>query len=151
PSTPIGMWALALFSLDALALSLHPAIHLETGAEPWLTLVMVPVAVGVLFYRGHMRRVRFDLIREQTKRAVVQHIVRVFVAIRDFANTPMQTLMLTSDLLANKDPDNPLVQRTKRAVEQLSRLNQILAAEEKRIGSEWQDIDASFDALREIE
>jgi hypothetical protein len=151
-STAIGLVLVAAFSLNAAVVSSYPgAASPALGIEPWTTLIVGIGAVGILLYRSRARRRRYTLLQEDSRQAAAQQMARTFIAIRDMANTPLQTLSLSCDLLATRIPDEPLLQTMKRSLEQLGRLNEIILGEEEKLAHDWRETDASFDALKEIE
>jgi hypothetical protein len=77
--------------------------------------------------------------------AAAEHIARTFLSLRDYANTPIQTIALTTEILRERHPDlAPDVDRLDRAVAALGELSRALARYESSL--EWRPGDESPDA-----
>lgn len=153
-STRLGLALIALIAASAVALAsllpVPPRFELST------TLAISLGAVALLLHRARARRLERDSLARDRARATAHHMAGTLLALRDLANTPLQTLQLSSELLSRRYPDDPTCQAMQRALDQLGRLNDLLATEEERLGlegggREWSDGGASFDAERELE
>ena len=69
----------------------------------------------------------------------------MLLAVRDFSNTPLQTLYLTTALLRYRHRnDSELLERMDRSLARLRELNDIMSRYETQVG--WKDGDESLDA-----
>jgi hypothetical protein len=79
----------------------------------------------------------------------IEELARMSLAVRDLANTPLQTLELTLELLRRSDADPTIVERLSRSLQRLRRLNELLASYEQDVV--WTARQESFDAVRVLE
>ena len=92
--------------------------------EPWLTVCIGVVALGVLLaHRRHLGRVH-ELARARAARDGISQLARLLLAIRDRANSPLQTLRLASDLVRAEHGAAP--DDVDAAIEDIRRLVQAL-------------------------
>jgi hypothetical protein len=118
--------------------------------EPLLTCLIAGVAVAVLVSRARGRAAERALALTRAEATSAERLATIFLAIRDLANTPLQTLELSTSLLELRNvADIDLVARMKRALAQLQRLDAVLLAEESRLHGQWLNLD-SFDAWQEL-
>ena len=114
------------------------SVALTVGA--WASLI----GFGLLAYRARQQILARDYSRARADAAALDRLARVTVAVRDAANTPLQTLEVSAALLESKHLDaKPIVDRITRAVSRLRQLTQVLATYER---PQWQHGDDSFDA-----
>jgi phosphoglycerate-specific signal transduction histidine kinase len=84
------------------------------------------------------------MLRVRTESIATQRMARTFLALRDFTNTPLQTIELTSHLVRARCPEmGPVLDRIDRSISRLYRLNRALAVYESRI--DWTPDDLSPD------
>ena len=148
PELWVGLVSIAAYFVAVLAqLALFsPEIRSNMAmGEPWATAVFVFFAV-VLLVQSHRR---YELERrgahEKEQAASVERLARAFLAIRDYANTPLQTIESTAALLVMTRPDAAeSMAPIGRAVGRLRELNQVLSKLESRV--EWRTSDTAFDA-----
>jgi hypothetical protein len=152
--TPGPLWlgagligALAAESV-ALWVTLDFASHPGAAAagEPWVTVVFGLVAAVLLVWRDRHRHLIQEYTRARTEAVALERLAQQYLAMRDLANTPLQTLKLGLTLLERDSPDSaPLLARMRRAVEGLGQLTALLTRYEEHL--RWSGGDADSDAL----
>jgi hypothetical protein len=129
------------FELDAYPLQV-------AASEPWITLFHALVALGLLAYRVRQQEQSLEFSRARAETAALERLARVAVAVRDAANTPLQTLEVSTRLLETRHPEaRPIADRIARAVDRLRQLTQLLAGYERE---EWHQGDESFDSAQRL-
>ena len=106
---------------------------------------IVIFSLALLAYRLHAQHLerRFMTMRSET--AASERLARTFLAVRDFTNTPLQTIQLANEVIRKREPTlAPVVDRIDRSVDRLFRLNQTFAAYEGHL--KWTPADVSPDA-----
>jgi hypothetical protein len=113
-------------------------------AEPWVIFIYAVFALAMLGYRVHSVSLARRMLRVRTESIATQRMARTFLALRDFTNTPLQTIELSAHILRARCPDmGPVLDRVDRSIDRLYRLNRALAVYESRI--EWTDDDLTPD------
>jgi signal transduction histidine kinase len=138
-ASSIGLWAW---------LAARHSLHGVAG-EPWMTLVQGAGAFAFLWFRAQRRVMMQRLARARAEADALARMARLFLAVRDRTNTPLQTLELSTALLARRFPAAvPQLDRMEQAVTNLRELSAMLAATET-----WYDgpVDATIDLARELE
>jgi len=135
---------LAMVVLKYLTFSPEIVRHFPTG-EPWTIVIYAIFSLALLAYRLHAQHLerRFMTMRSET--AASERLARTFLAVRDFTNTPLQTIQLANEVIRKRDPTlGPVVDRIDRSVDRLFRLNQTFAAYEGHL--KWTPADVSPNA-----
>jgi hypothetical protein len=147
---------LGALSISALTLGgILQTMLLAPGAvpfrgEPLVTCAIAGVAAGLLVMRTRARATERALAITRAEAMAAERLAMTFLAIRDLANTPLQTLTSSTSLLELREgADLELVARMKRALAQLERLNEILAAEEAQGRVDWRHLEG-FDPWQEL-
>jgi hypothetical protein len=84
------------------------------------------------------------MLRIRTESIATQRLARAFLALRDFTNTPLQTIELAAGIMRKQHPEwGPIIDRIDRSVDRLYRLNHTFSVYESRI--EWTDDDLTPD------
>lgn len=113
-------------------------------AEPWAILIYAVFALAMLGYRVHSVSLARRMLRVRTESIATQRMARTFLALRDFTNTPLQTIELSAHILRAHCPEMaPVLDRVDRSIDRLYRLNRALAVYESRI--EWTEDDLTPD------
>jgi hypothetical protein len=129
--------------LKYLTLSNELRQHFPVG-EPWAILIYGLFAVALLGYRAHRVALARRMLRIRTESIATQRLARAFLALRDFTNTPLQTIELASYIIRRSHPELALVlDRIDRSVDRLYRLNNSFSVYESRI--EWTEEDLTPD------
>jgi hypothetical protein len=151
PSLPLGAAWIVVFTVA-------PMIQVHTWApdvqemvpfwEPWFVPVYGGIALVLLIYRRRSVALERQLVDVRAKRLTVERLARVSLAIRDLANTPLQTLTTGVGLLRREVGDRTVVLSSmERALVRLGKLKLMLTPFEKA----WEPGDESFDGLARID
>lgn len=131
PGWQIGMVAISLFVGSALIhhVTLADALRARmTAGEPFGVIAYGMFALVVLGFKQRGYALRGELERERSEKLALERVARVSLALRDLANTPVQTLELVRQRLLTEKPQLRVqTERMGRALERLRRLNDILA------------------------
>ncbi|WP_257451192.1 hypothetical protein [Archangium lipolyticum] len=158
---PTSLWLggvlIGAFALEAgvlwyaLGLGAHPGVR--SPWEPWVTLIYGGVALAVLAYRVRSFGIELKLREARAEAEALERLARLFLAVRDATNTPLQTLELSIALLKRRNPECASTTDTmERAVQRLRSLAQRLGIADPLVV--WREGDESFDAetvLRHLE
>lgn len=117
-------------------------------SEPWALVAFAAFAAVLLLYRLRSQKLYSDLARVHAEAVANEKIARRFLAIRDLANTPLQTLEGDAALLARMPGGEERAKRMARSLKRLREWQHLLHEDPTRPSS-WADQDASFDA-REV-
>lgn len=126
PTRRSGVVFLIVFTLHAVALGQAlsgPAL----AREPWITLLFASVASLLLYTRLRRRLLeqRVDAAEERVR--VLADVARMLLALRDRANTPLQTLEVGVSLLADDVADPEQLAIMQRALGRLASVQQMLS------------------------
>jgi len=108
PELSVGLVSIAGFAGTAIAkfYVLDPEIQqrLPIG-EPWFVLIFAMFGGVLLVYRLRGLAFERDMLRLQAEAAVAAEVARGFLRLRDYANTPIQTIVFATELLRRHHPD----------------------------------------------
>jgi len=131
PGWWIGTVAISLFIGSALVHHVMLAEELRArmaAGEPVGVIAYGVFALVVLGFNQRGYALRSELEHERSEKLALERVARVAMALRDLANTPVQTLELVRQRLLTDDPQlRTQTERMGRALERLRRLNDILA------------------------
>lgn len=133
-----GANALALWFL----LELEAGVHIS-ASEPWVTLIYMAIGLACLRMNEQREIAAVQLLRAEAKAAALHRRARMFLALRDRLNGPLQTLVLASPALELPDRDR---ERMNDAVCRLVGLSHELAELDSLAAS----VPPTFDADREL-
>jgi hypothetical protein len=146
----VGVVTIALYSGSALlkyagfdAATRH---RLPIG-EPWATLAFTVFALALLAYRIRRIAVEQALVQANAEAALLEGMARRLLALKDMANTPLQTLEADAAALAELPESRLHAQRIRRSLDRLREWHGMLVEEESTIDV-WADGHESFDARR---
>jgi hypothetical protein len=153
PSARLGAAWVALFSAAPLVqVALWPAevrAALPPG-EPWFAPIYGAIALTLLLYRRRSLDLERALAETRGREMSIARLAQVSLAVRDLANTPLQTLTTGVDLLRHKaSGSEAVIESMARALVRLEKLRQALAPFEQHV--EWRPHDESFDAVARLE
>ena len=112
--------------------------------EPWTILIYGVFAFAMLAYRVHSVALARRVLRVRTESIATQRLARTFLALRDFTNTPLQTIEFAVKIVRKQCPESgPVVDRIDRCIDRLYRLNHAFSVYESQI--EWTDKEVSPD------
>jgi hypothetical protein len=124
----LGAGLIAAFAVHAAimlaALRAHGYHLVGEGAEPWVTFLFAAVSIAYLVSRANRRAITLRLAHARAEARANQQMARLFLGLRDRANTPLQTLELGTALLERRLPaQHSLVERLRKAVSRLRELS----------------------------
>jgi hypothetical protein len=132
----LGEWAL---------LGADVRSRLPPGQLP-IVAIYTLFGVTLLVFRLRMLAAERARVRAETEAAGLERLARTLLAVRDLANTPLQTLEISVALLRERKTEIPvIVDRIERAVAALEETQQALAAYDAHL--RWEHVDESFDPL----
>jgi hypothetical protein len=142
PGWPIGVISILLFVGSAILhhLMLADAIRARMSAgEPFGIIAYGVFALVILGFKQRGYTLRGELEHARAEKVALERVARVSMALRDLANTPVQTLELVRQRLLTDDPQIAVqTERMGRALERLQRLNDILGPYESAVVWEGQ-------------
>lgn len=104
-----------------------PAHRARAPAEPWAILAFGTFAAGIYAYRVYTQRKEQRMAEALGEARISERLSRIVLALQDLANTPLQTLELTSALLAHRGASPALIARMQRSLARLRDLNRLMA------------------------
>jgi hypothetical protein len=120
-----------------------------TKGEPWTTFIFAGFGLGLLVLSARRFAVERKLLQEQHEAIALERMVRLALAVRDFANTPLQTIASAAELLRLRRPETAgEVAIIERALARLQRLNRLVSRHESAI--RWREGDEAFDAFERL-
>jgi hypothetical protein len=148
PQLGVGLASIAGFAAIAIGkfYFLDPEIHrgFPVG-EPWFILIYALFGSVLLIYRLRGLALEREMLRVQAEAAAAEQLARTFLRLRDYTNTPIQTIAFTTELLRAKHDDlKPVLDRLERAVDKLTELSHSLTNYEN--AHKWSPGDESLDA-----
>ena len=127
-----------------------PVVRAHLLAEPWTTVIYGIFAILLYTYRLHAVRMARKMAESLSAKQSLEHVSRMMLALRDFSNTPLQTLYLTTALLRRQHGDDAeLLDRMDRSLSRLRELNAIMSQYEAQAG--WQHGGESIDAVATLQ
>lgn len=119
--------------------------------EPWITVLYGVVALILLIHRRRQLAAQLAVVRLQTKATYVEQLMRKFQAVRDLANSPLQSIAATLTLLHRKHPESRAqLVRIERQLDRLRKLTIVLSRYHSRTGTSAAE-ERSFDALEVLQ
>jgi hypothetical protein len=148
PELSVGLAAIAGFAATAIGKFYVLAPDIRRGfpvAEPWPVLEYALFGAVLLVYRLRNLAFEREALRLQAEAAAAEQVARTFLQLRDYANTPIQTIAFTTELLRLRHPDLHLVlARVERAVTMLTELSRALSRYDS--AHKWNPGDESLPA-----
>lgn len=148
PELKVGLLAIAGLAATAIAkfYVLDPDIQqkLPVG-EPWFVLIFAMFGGVLLGYRLRGLAFERDVLRLQAEAAVASEVARRFLRLRDYANTPIQTIVFATEVLRKRNPDmQPILACIERATKRLMELSGALRSYDSM--NSWSPKDESAGA-----
>jgi hypothetical protein len=148
PQLGVGLASIAGFAAIAIGKFYFLDSDIQRGfpvGEPWFILVYALFGAVLLIYRLRGMAMEREMLRVQAEAAAAQQLARTFLRLRDYTNTPIQTIAFTTELLRAKHHDlKPVLDRLERAVDKLTELSDALTGYEN--AHKWSPGDESLDA-----
>lgn len=96
--------------------------------EPWATLTYGLISLMMLAARAYRKRLIQNLEKSRAEAEAFERAARLFLAVRDRANSPLQVINLCASLIESRNPDEvATVDRLRRSLLKLQDLTEILA------------------------
>jgi hypothetical protein len=153
PEIAVGVASIAAYAAEAVVqwALFAPAVRAELArGEPVTTCIFAIFGIIILIFATRRYALERRLVVQEHEAAALEQLARALLAVRDFANTPLQTIETATALARLQHPDAaPQLSRIERALDRLRGLNRILARHETHI--RWQPGDESFDAVDELD
>jgi hypothetical protein len=152
PSLWVGLASIVGFTgVSLLRFELWgPSVQAALPTEPLATIAYGIFGLGLYGYRLHGRKVQREAADARAEAVALKRVSRMLLAVRDVANTPLQTLQLTNVLLERRCPEeHKLIERMSRGIARLEEMNRTISRCESEIV--WQREDESFDAAAILE
>lgn len=145
----LGGGLVGAFALESVVLWYGLRLGSNPGVrspwEPWVTLIYGGVGFALLAYRVRSHTIEQRLREVRAQAETLERLARVFLAVRDAVNTPLQTLELSVALLRKRHPETEVTAvMLERSVQRLRSLTQRLGSADPLVV--WREGDESFDA-----
>jgi hypothetical protein len=98
--------------------------------EPWVSLSSVLLAAVLYRYRGHQARLEREAAVARTESLMLRTTNDAFLAVKDMANTPLQSLEIALALLDERHPSDPVIHGARRSAARLRELARVLPVHE---------------------
>ncbi|WP_224240301.1 hypothetical protein [Hyalangium gracile] len=151
----LGVGLIGAFALEAVVLWYGLGLHtrLQMPWEPWITLVWGGTACGLLVFRLRMQRMEQRLLKARSEAESLEQVARLLLAMRDAANTPLQSLEVGVSLLQQRSPEHAtLLASMERALARLRSLTLRMGVADPLL--KWDSSQESIDSeevLRSLE
>ena len=133
----------ALVQLGSLEAMAHGKLAL---GEPWATIVIGLFSGILLAYRMRQNSLVRDMARATAHLEATEQLAKVLLAVRDLANTPLQTIALASASIREVHPDiGRTLDRLDRSLDKLSALDHRLSGHDTNL--HWTGREESLDAI----
>ena len=148
PQLGVGLAAIAGFAGMAIGkfYFLDPDIHrgFPVG-EPWFVLIYAMFGAVLLIYRLRGMALEREMLRAQAEALAAGQLARTFMRVRNYTNTPIQTIAFTTELLRARNHDlKPTLDRLERAVDKLTECSRLLGSYEN--AHNWSRGEESLEA-----
>jgi hypothetical protein len=131
PSIAVGLVIIGGFAASALihfAMMSEAARASMAAGEPFTTLAYTGIAVAIFVYRLRSVALEDEVSRAHAEAALMHEVALISLAVRDLANTPVQTLEVLRGLLLKPGADLSVIeQRMTRALDRLNELQSLLS------------------------
>jgi len=148
PQLGVGLAAIAGFAATAIGKFYVLEPEIQRGfpvGEPWFILIYALFGAVLLVYRLRGMALEREMLRVQAEAAGTERLARTVLRLRDYTNTPLQTITFTTELLRAKNHDlKPILDRLERAVDKLTELGHALNTYEN--AHKWSPGEESLDA-----
>jgi hypothetical protein len=151
PELWVGALSIAAMAGSAIVHNqlLAPDLRARAFGEPWPMVAFGLFALALLAHQSRRRAVEGENIRMLADAAATERFARSAVAIRDLANTPLQTIELSNAVLLLEHPElEPQLERITHALGRMRELNAILREYELHVAGPL--VAESFDPLERL-
>jgi hypothetical protein len=152
PEIAVGVISIVAYAGSAVVhfALFAPSVRAELArGEPLTTCIFTLFGLIILVFARRRYAIERRLVQREHDAAALEQLARALLAVRDFANTPLQTIETATALARLQHPDaGTQLQRIERALDRLRGLNRLLSRHEANI--RWRPGDESFDAIEEL-
>jgi hypothetical protein len=131
PEPWVGIVSLVAYGGSAVAQWIGfpaPLKHALPVGEPWATVGFAAFGLVLLLQQSGRLRLERELARRQEEIAALDRLAHAFLAVRDFANSPLQTITCAAALVRIRHPDmKKELDLIGRSIERLRQLDDLLA------------------------
>jgi hypothetical protein len=131
-----------------IQLALFPSVtreHLPLE-EPWATVAFLLFAALLLVYRAKQAARERKLARALAQAEANEHLAKVLLAVRDLANTPLQTISFAAGTARATHADvAPAMDRIDRSLGKLRAIERLLRGSDECL--RWTEADTSLDSV----
>jgi hypothetical protein len=152
PDLPVGLLSVLIHAGAAVVQWWTFAPEVRAGlalGEPWATIAFAVFGALLLVHRRRQIALERVASRAQAEAATYERLARAFMAVRDLANTPLQTIYVCARLVEMRAPGlRDVASRIDASAESLRRLNEILDEHEAECAARFgRRSDLAFDPL----
>jgi hypothetical protein len=148
PQLGVGLVSIAGFAAMAIGKVYFLDPEIQRGfpvGEPWFVLIYALFGGVLLIYRLRGLALERKMLRMQAEAAAAEQLARTFLRLRNYTNTPLQTIAFTTELLRAKHDDlNHILDRLERAGDKLTELSHALNRYEN--AHKWSPGEESLEA-----
>jgi hypothetical protein len=148
PQLAVGLVSIAGFAATAIGKFYFLDPEIQRGfpvGEPWFVLIYALFGGVLLIFRLRGLALEREMQRMQAEAAAAKQLALTFVRLRDYTNTPIQTIAFTTELLRATNRElKPILDRLERAVDKLTELSDAFTSYEN--AHKWSPGEESLDA-----
>jgi signal transduction histidine kinase len=148
PQLGVGLVSIAGLAATAIGKVYFIDPEIQRGfpvGEPWFVLIYALFGAVLLIYRLRGLALEREMLRMQAEAAAAEQLARTFLRLRNYTNTPLQTIAFTTELLRAKHDDlKHILDRLERAGDKLTELSHALNRYEN--AHKWSPGEESLEA-----
>jgi len=148
PQLGVGLVSIAGLAATAIGKVYFIDPEIQRGfpvGEPWFVLIYALFGAVLLIYRLRGLALEREMLRMQAEAAAAEQLARTFLRLRNYTNTPLQTIAFTTELLRAKHEDlKHILDRLERAGDKLTELSHALNRYEN--AHKWSPGEESLEA-----
>ncbi len=152
PEIPVGVVCIAGYAAAAVVqwARFAPSVRAQLAqGEPATTCIFAVFGLIILVVGARRYALERRLLEKEHREAALEQLARALVAVRDYANTPLQTVEAAATLTRLQHPDAEVqLGRIDRALERVRGLNRLFSRHEAHL--RWRREDESFDPVERL-
>lgn len=134
---------IVIFAIESLVLWFHlesyHTSNLLASGEPYSIMLFAFVSLCLLVFRYQDERTYRNLMLQKARSELVENLAKIFLSIRDRANSPLQSLYLLAEILKRKKTvDQDVIYILENSITRLNTLNKKLIRYESYVPWEKQ-------------
>jgi hypothetical protein len=145
PDVAVGLATIAIYAGSAVVqlTTFNPFVRAELAlGEPWAMIAFAAFSVVLLLNRVRRQSMELALVHARGEAEALRRFARRLLAVRDLANTPLQTLEANAALVAEVPGAERYADRMRRSLDRLREWQHILESDASLI---WSEQDLAFD------